>query len=277
MIVLLYLFAKIAILFQSGKFLAFFLLFMYCKCVSNLMRKIWSFTNLFIHLYITNPNQARMRAIIELKIAADNVNFFFRTTAGRTFIILIMTLVEGAGTTAFFVKHFSQRVGEILSTTNALPISVFLGVLFSFVMNGGSYFMTLNGYHRAAKILFAFSLALSIGSYASVMLPSTQVPHTVLSFSTVTFVILILMVLTLGFVPSYVTKVISQNMSEDYKTDQYMIALKEGMYIAQKKIAERQLEKIGRVYEGKDEAAASRDAEAAVASLLRSVGNVRIN
>ncbi|MEN7549055.1 hypothetical protein AAG747_14115 [Rapidithrix thailandica] len=170
-----------------------------------------------------------MNKILSLKQVVDNFNFFLMTTAGYSLLILIMVLPEAVGTVLFFTQMLSGRLSD---TGHAIPFEyqVAIGCGFATLMQGGIYFLSITGHHRASSWLAGVSALLAIVSFGRFLLSG-------LDFSTLELTILFWMkvigVLIISIAPAVMIGFISARLADKIDTE-----------LAQQKDLHREVDKI---------------------------------
>ena len=203
-----------------------------------------------------------MQNIANAKYGIDNFNFFARTTAGNTYVVILTVLVNTVGYMFFFKMIFTDRIAEY-NAEMAGWLPYVIGFVFSIVISSGSYFSIINGYEHLGRVLFWLSIILSVSTYAMMLL--TDIP----SFSKLVemkiagggtemiekfafgkeelkFVLKCFAVFVLAVTPDYISKEISKEVSKKYKTDKYMEALSLQLEAHQELRIEREMKNLAK-------------------------------
>lgn len=206
-----------------------------------------------------------MLVIAQLKYYADNFNFFLRTTAGKTLVILLMVLVNTIGVTLFFRMVFTEKIAEYApNVAGWLPYGI--GFVFALVISAGSYVATVNSYQKLGKTLFFLSAVLSLATYGMMLVPNS-LPVFGFNPETIRYAFNIIAIMVIAFTPDYIAKQISNKITEEYKNDNYMKALDKQLESLQTKKIEADINKIANSY-----STTSEEADRNVQQLLRDAG-----
>lgn len=174
-----------------------------------------------------------MQNIANAKYGIDNLNFFTRTTAGNTYVVLLTVLGNAVGHTFFFKMIFTDRITEY-NADMGVWLPYLIGFFFSLLLSAGTYFSIMNGYKQLATVLFWVSIVLSISTYSIMLLsdiPSFELVNDEgigkfnMGKKEVLFVLKCFGVFALALTPDYIAKEISKEISKKYETDSYMKAL----------------------------------------------------